>query len=46
MIDFPALEELRVPKCMSELKDKKASKAGKTFFQMKCRADPLPEVKW
>ena len=40
------MEELKIPKCMSELKDKKAQKGGKTFFQMKVRGDPAPEVKW
>ena len=43
---FSALEELKVPKCMSELKSKKAQKGGKTFFSIKIRAEPLPEVKW
>ena len=43
---FLALEELKVPKCMSELKSKKAQKGGKTFFSIKIRAEPLPEVKW
>ena len=41
-----ALEELRVPKFMSDLKDKKAQKGGKTFFTMKIRGEPAPEVKW
>ena len=40
------MEELKIPKCMSELKDKKAAKGGKTFFLMKIRGEPLPEVKW
>ena len=40
------MEELKIPKCMSELKDKKAQKGGKTFYQMKVRGDPAPEVKW
>ena len=31
---------------MGELKDKKANKGGKTFFQVKVRGDPTPEVKW
>ena len=43
---FLATEELKVPKCMSDLKDKKAQKGGKTFFTMKIRGDPVPEVKW
>ena len=43
---FLALEELKVPKCMSDLKSKKAQKGGKTFFNIKIRAEPLPEVKW
>lgn len=41
-----ALDELAIPKCMSELKDKKAQMGGKTFFQMKVRGEPAPEVKW
>ena len=41
-----ALEELRVPKFMSDLKDKKANKGAKTFFTIKCRSEPPPEVKW
>ena len=35
-----------MPKCLSELKDKNANKGGKTFFQLKIRGDPTPEVKW
>ena len=31
---------------MSDLKSKKAQKGGKTFFNIKIRADPPPEVKW
>ena len=31
---------------MSDLKDKKANKGAKTFFNIKCRSDPAPEVKW
>ena len=31
---------------MSDLKSKKAQKGGKTFFNIKIRAEPLPEVKW
>ena len=31
---------------MSDLKSKKAQKGGKTFFNIKIRADPAPEVKW
>ena len=31
---------------MSDLKDKKANKGSKTFFNLKIRGDPLPEVKW
>jgi len=41
-----SLEELRVPKFMSDLKDKKANKGAKTFFTIKCRSEPPPEVKW
>ena len=41
-----SMEELRIPKCMSDMKDKKANKGAKTFFNMKIRGDPLPEVKW
>lgn len=41
-----SLEEMKIPKCMSDLKDKKANKGGKTFFQMKVRGEPQPEVKW
>ena len=41
-----ALDELAIPKCMSDLKDKKAQMGGKTFFQMKVRGEPAPEVKW
>ena len=41
-----ALDELRVPKFMSDLKDKKANKGAKTFFNIKCRSEPPPEVKW
>merc|ERR1711981_982419 len=41
-----SLEELKVPKCMSDLKSKKAQKGGKTFFNIKIRAEQLPEVKW
>ena len=44
--NFSALEELKVPKCMSDLKSKKAQKGGKTFFNINIRAEPLPEVKW
>ena len=43
---FAALEELAIPKCMSDLKDKKAQKGGKTFFTMKIRGEPIPEVSW
>jgi len=39
-------DELKVPKCMADLKDKKANKGAKTFFNMKIRGEPLPEVKW
>ena len=39
-------EELRIPKIMSDMKDKKANKGAKTFFTIKIRGDPLPEVKW
>ncbi|XP_040572571.1 protein Obscurin [Lepeophtheirus salmonis] len=39
-------DELKIPKCMSDLKSKKAEKGGKTFFQIKIRGDPIPEVKW
>ena len=31
---------------MSDLKDKKANKGAKTFFTIKCRSEPPPEVKW
>lgn len=41
-----SMDELRIPKCMSDMKDKKANKGAKTFFNMKIRGDPLPEVKW
>merc|ERR1719290_227838 len=41
-----SIEELRVPKFMSDLKDKKANKGAKTFFTIKCRSDPMPEVTW
>ena len=40
------MDELRIPKFMSDLKDKKANKGAKTFFTIKCRSDPPPEVKW
>merc|ERR1719357_1802605 len=40
------MDELRIPKCMSDLKDKKANKGAKTFFNIKIRGDPLPVVKW
>ena len=40
------MEELKIPKCMADLKDKKAQKGGKCFFQIKIRGDPLPEIKW
>ena len=43
---FLALEELAIPKCMTDLKDKKAQKGGKTFFTMKIRGEPIPEVAW
>ena len=46
IMQFSALEELKVPKCMSELKSKKAQKGGKTFFNIKIRAEPPPDVKW
>jgi len=41
-----SLEELRVPKCLTDLKDKKATKGAKTFFNVSVRADPLPTVQW
>jgi len=41
-----SLEELKVPKFMSDLKDKKANKGAKTFFNIKCRSEPPPEVTW
>ena len=41
-----SLEELAIPKCMTDLKDKKAQRGGKTFFTMKIRGEPAPEVKW
>jgi hypothetical protein len=41
-----SMEELKIPKCMSDLKDKKANKGAKTFFNIKVRGEPLPEVKW
>merc|ERR1719383_1441461 len=41
-----SMEELRIPKIMADLKDKKANKGGKTFFNVKIRGDPKPEVKW
>jgi hypothetical protein len=44
--NISALEELKVPKCMSDLKDKKANKGGKTFFHIKIRSDPPPTVTW
>ena len=31
---------------MTDLKDKKAQKGGKTFFTMKIRGEPIPEVTW
>jgi hypothetical protein len=40
------MDELKIPKCMADLKDKKAQKGGKCFFQIKIRGDPLPEIKW
>ena len=44
---FPsAQEELKLPKIMGELKDKKANKGGKTFFQVKIRGEPTPVVTW
>ena len=45
-IFFLAIDELRIPKFMSDLKDKKANKGAKTFFTIKCRSEPAPEVKW
>jgi len=45
-LNIHSQEELRIPKCMSDLKDKKANKGAKTFFNIKIRGDPLPEVKW
>ena len=41
-----SMEELRVPRCMSDLKDKKANKGAKTVFNIKVCGDPLPEIKW
>lgn len=41
-----SLEELKIPKCMADLKDKKANKGAKTFFNIKIRGEPIPEVKW
>jgi len=41
-----SMEELRIPKCLTDLKDKKANKGAKTFFNVKVRGDPLPDVKW
>jgi serine/threonine protein kinase len=41
-----SIDELKIPKCMSDLKDKKANKGSKTFFNLKIRGEPLPEVKW
>merc|ERR1719334_822480 len=41
-----SMEELRVPKCLTDLKDKKANKGAKTFFNVKVRGDPLPTVSW
>jgi len=41
-----SMDELRIPKCMSDLKDKKANKGAKTFYNIKIRGDPLPVVKW
>ena len=31
---------------MADLKDKKANKGAKTFFNIKIRGEPVPEVKW
>merc|ERR1719244_817290 len=41
-----SMEELKIPKCLTDLKDKKANKGAKTFFNVKVRGEPLPEVKW
>ena len=41
-----AQDELKMPKIMGELKDKKANKGGKTFFQVKIRGEPTPVVTW
>lgn len=35
-----------MPKCMQDLKDKKANKGAKAFFQLKIRGEPAPDVKW
>jgi len=45
-LKISSMEELRVPKIMADLKDKKANKGAKTFFNIKIRGDPIPEVKW
>jgi len=45
-LNVHSLEELAIPKCMTDLKDKKAQKGGKTFFTMKIRGEPIPEVSW
>ena len=41
-----SIEELKIPKCMSDLKDKKANKGAKTIFTIKIHGDPLTDVKW
>eukprot|EP00094_Tigriopus_californicus_P003329 TCALIF_03202-PA protein Name:"Similar to unc-89 Muscle M-line assembly protein unc-89 (Caenorhabditis elegans)" AED:0.27 eAED:0.27 QI:0/0.83/0.76/0.92/0.91/0.88/25/216/2842 len=41
-----AEDELKKPKCMEDLKDKKANKGDKAFFHVKIRGEPTPTVKW
>ena len=41
-----AADELKIPKIMQDLKDKKANKGAKAFFQVKIRGEPTPVVKW
>ena len=46
LLFYLAADELKIPKIMQDLKDKKANKGAKAFFQVKIRGEPTPTVKW
>ncbi len=41
-----AQDELKTPKILEDLKDKRVNKGEACFFQLKIRGDSTPNVKW